>query len=196
METVRPVTSWRWLCIAGLALFAALMGMATVAGDARADNQVSATRSNQAIGIGTAALDKDLRSLSTSLSADSQVSTRARRPRVWKMPVSVAKRTTLSAAQSVYNNTTPNEFDESGSIIGESSWDEYGAADCERKSTSRVNCLGAVLAYFDVVDDADEVVGEDTFYCIWEQSVWYPRAKTKQLRTQLVDSACGWESDL
>ena len=116
MDTVRPVTSWRFVCLAGLSLCAALVGMATIAGQARADNEVSATRANEAIGIGTAALGKDLTSLSTSLSAESQVSTRARRPRVWKMPIPVAQRVTLAIARDVYNTTSPSDFDDSGAI--------------------------------------------------------------------------------
>lgn len=170
--------------------------MATIAGQARADDEVSATRANEAIGIGTAALGKDLASLSTSLSADSRVSTRARRPRVWKMPVSVAQRTTLSLARAVYNETTPNDFDESGSIIGESDWDDYGAGSCQRRSKSRVNCLGLVWSAFDIVDEFDQIVGEDTFTCGWEQTTWYPRARTKQLKTEVVSQLCFWDSEV
>lgn len=195
MDTVRPA-SWRRLCLAGVALFASLAGMATVAGEARADNQVSAARASQAIGIGNAALNRDLTSLSTSLSAKSQVSTRARKPRVWKMPIPVARRTTLSLARIIYNETTPNEFDQSGSIIGKSDWDDYGAGTCKRQSKARVNCLGLVWSEFDILDDSGRIVGEDTFTCGWEQTTWYPRARVKRLKTQVVSQLCFWDSDI
>ena len=111
------------------------------------------------------------------------------------MPVAVAQRATGSFARYIYSNTTPNDFDEQGLIIGDSDWDYWGAGECKRKSRSRVNCFGLVEGYFDTVDDQDQVIGEDTFYCIWEQTTWYPRARQKRLKTDIPAEYCGWESD-
>ncbi len=111
------------------------------------------------------------------------------------MPVAVAQRATTSFARYIYSTTTPNEFDEQGLIIGDSDWDYWGAGECERKSRSRVNCFGLVEGYFDTVDEEGFVTGEDTFYCIWEQTNWYPRARQKRLKTDIPAEYCGWESD-
>ena len=177
----------------GIALVVA--SLVASSGVAQADERLTgdrvATKANTILSLGDLGLD----SATTRSAAEATIGPRARKPRVWNMPVAVAQRATMSFARDVYENTTPNEFDDSGSIIGTAAWDAYTAGSCKRKSKSRVNCIGLVEAYFDVIDDGGQVVGEDTFYCIWEQTNWYPRAKQKRLKTDIPNEYCGWESD-
>ena len=180
------------LLVAVASLVGALLCTSGVAGaNQRVESEAKAPRAKASLSLGQLGFE----SVSTRSVTERAVGPRARRPRAWKMPVAVAERATLAFAMDIYANTTPNEFDESGTMIGTSDWDDYAAGLCKRKSKSRVNCTGLVEAYYDVVNEANEVVGEDTFYCIWDQTNWYPRARFKRLNTDIPSEYCGWESD-
>jgi len=196
LDTVRPVISWRWLLLACVALVAVFAVSAVSASEASGENRATIKRAKQVVSIGTSSFSTKVQSATARVGSESALRKRKKRPRVWRMPVNTAKRATRSLTRYLYNNTTPDEFDDSGEIIGNSNWEYSRVGTCKRRSKARVNCIGLLWSEFDVVNDSGQVVDEDTFTCGWEQSTWYPRARVKRLKTKVVDALCFWDSEI
>jgi len=112
----------------------------------------------------------------------------------FRMPVGTARSVSSELVNDMRNNTSPDEYDET--VIPPSTWTNSGVGTCTRQSFSRVSCVSLIWAYFDVVDDYGNVVGEDTFTCGWDYAVWYPYAKRPKLKTNAYNADCFWDSEL
>lgn len=123
-------------------------------------------------------------------------SLRKRKKRRWFMPASVARNKARSFARYVGNQSYPEDYSDDPDLIG-SVWETFSTGSCKRRGFSRVNCFWAVFSEpFDLIDEFDNVVGEDEFFCAGFLDVWYPRAVRRAVKIRNTSSLCDWNSNI